>query len=212
MGDSSSHKTTVIAFRTFVSQGLQTGSGLNSLPSLRWPRDTNIAPCSSHRSDGAEAWSPGYGTGRHPWRKMGKAAAPCQLQMESHYSEQRLLAMHPCPLTLQGWRSGLLSMTSHQASALLQLRQERQEYLGAGLGPAFCLLLRPKPELARHVDLSGLWGSWGKAVALPSRTAFFLASAPGRRHESTKAPHQWPSSSKLGSWAGREATTTLQTS
>lgn len=78
---------------------------------------------------------------------------------------------------------------SHQASALLQLRQEQQEDLGAGVGPAFCLLLSPKPELARHVDLSGLWGSWSKAVALPSRTAFFLASAPGRRHESTEAPH-----------------------
>ena len=78
---------------------------------------------------------------------------------------------------------------SHQASALLQLRQEQQEDLGAGVGPAFCLLLSPKPELARHVDVSGLWGSWSKAVALPSRTAFFLALAPGRRHESTEAPH-----------------------
>lgn len=72
---------------------------------------------------------------------------------------------------------------------------------GSWARSSFCLLLRPK---AGHVDLLGLWGSWGKAVALPSRTAFFLASAPGRRHESTEAPHQWPSSSKLGSWlAGR---------
>lgn len=76
-----------------------------------------------------------------------------------------------------------------RAASLLQHSQEQQEDLGAGVGPAFCLLLSPKPELARHVDLSGLWGSLSKAVALPSRTAFFLASAPGRRHESTEAPH-----------------------
>lgn len=66
-------------------------------------------------SSGVEAQSSGYAMGRHPQRKMEKAAAPCQppdgvTQLRGAALFSHHLDMHPWPLTLQAWYSVLSTL------------------------------------------------------------------------------------------------------